>query len=105
MVRCPHQNYGKGRQQQADLEQVNPNEAQNDPAQAAASALPFENSAKGQHCRHSGKQHEYLRGIREAKIAQGDRAERVAGDVIDKYHQQRNAAQYVDPRIALGFDH
>jgi hypothetical protein len=35
---------------------------------------------------------------------QSDQPERVARDVIDKDHQQRNAAQDVNPRIALGCD-
>ena len=88
----PQQDHSEGRQQQADLKQVDMGTAPDDPAQSPESAIAFENSAIGQHRGHSGKQHEYLRGISKAEIVQSDEPERVAGDVIDKDHQQRNAA-------------
>ena len=101
----PQKDHGEGRQQQADLEQVDTGTAPDDPAQSSESAIAFENSAIGEHRGHPGKQHEYLRGISEAEIVQSDQTERVAGDMIDKDHQQRDAAQYVNPRIALGCDY
>jgi len=53
----------------------------------------------------AGDENEYLGGVAEAVVADGDPAHRIGGDMVEKDQPEGDAAEQVKPQIALGCNH
>ena len=52
----------------------------------------------------AGNENEDLGGVAEAVIADGEPVDDVAGNVVEKDQPQRDAAEQIEPQVALGRD-
>ena len=71
------------------------------PQRAGAESFGFKRAPIGQHGRIAGKQHEYLGRIGEAEVFQREIGQHVVGNVVDENEEQGEAAEEIDPEVAV----